>query len=227
MEEKPNDFLSSISNLQGMKGIPVRKRVDPLISNELKLYQCTYNTVHTIRGTRIKIQFSREGKILYSTKLKGRRPEKPIPIAKGPEMHYSSKEFAGFLLTGNNHNSFSLRAKTEYGKEILSIQISHPSRNRNIPKDISLTFFQKDSLVPQKLVNRKCDYNADGYWEIDFDGKEATPSTKNCILVNECNNCEYIGIRKISNSLIEIDSVEIVTPLSVFGIALSVFIAQT
>ena len=223
---QPNE-QPSISSIHNIKGITVRKRVDPLISNELKLYQCAYKSMHTIRGTRIIIQFSRDGKILYSSKLKGRRPTKPIPIAKGPEMHYSSKEFAGFLLCGNNHNSFSLRAKTEFGKEILSIQISHPNGNKKIPKDISLTFFQKDSLVPQKLVNRKYEFNADGYWEIDFAGKDVSPSTKNCILVNEANDCEYVGIRKVSNSLIEIDSVEIVTPLSVFGIVLSMFLAQT
>ena len=136
-----------------IKGLTIRKRVDPSVSSARDSYQIERSIKHTLKGKRIYFQIKIGNNILYSTKMKGKRPEDPLPIAKGSEMHYSSEQFAGYLLSGNKHTIFSLRTQTTFGKELLSILFESPNGDKSLPKKISVTFFLKDSLIPKKLVN--------------------------------------------------------------------------
>lgn len=206
-----------------IKGLTVRKRVDPTTSSSRDSYQIQRTIKHTMKGKRIYFQIKMGNNILYTTKMKGKRPDDPLPIAKGSEMHYSSTEFAGYLLCGNKHTIFSLRAQTTFGKELLSILFESPNGDKTMPKKISVSFFLKDSLIPKKLVNLDPSINDDGYYELNFHNKQVIPSIKNCILINEENKCEYVMVRKVSDDLVEADAVNVLSPLAVFAIVLSLY----
>lgn len=206
-----------------IKGLTIRKRVDPAISSARDLYQIQRTIKYTLKGKRIYFQIKMGNNILFSTKMKGKRPDDPLPIAKGDEMHYSSEQFAGYLLSGNKHTIFSLRAQTTFGKELLSILFESPNSDKSLPKRISVSFFLKDSLIPKKLVNLDPSINDDGYFELNFHNKHVIPSIKNCILINEENKCEYLMVRKVSDDLVEADAVNVLSPLAVFAIVLSLY----
>ena len=62
-------------------------------------------------------------------------------------------------------------------------------------------------------------------WVLDFHNKESIPSTKNIILINEENTLEYLLVRKVSKDTLEADAVSLFSPLAVFGVALSLYVA--
>lgn len=204
-----------------IKGLTIRKRVDPTTSSKRESYQIQRAIKYTMKGKRIYFQIKTGNNVLYTTKMKGKRPDDPLPIAKGDQMHYSSKEFAGYLLSGNKHTIFSLRAQTTFGKELLSILFESPNGDKSLPKKISVSFFLKDSLIPKKLVNLDPSINDDGFFELNFHNKHVIPSIKNCILINDENKCEFVMVRKVSDDLIEADAVNVLSPLAVFAIVLS------
>lgn len=218
-DEQDQQEVPSFTQIKGLK---FRKRLDPVTTTQRDLYRIERKTKYTIKGKRIYFQIYLGGNVLFSTKMKGKRPDDPLPIAKGPEMHYSASEFAGFLHPGNGHTLFSLRAQAAYGTELLSVLFESVA-NAKLPKKIRVTFFLKDSLIPTKLVSADPNFNEDGYYELNFHNKQVIPSIKNCILINEDNNCEYIMIRKVSDDVVEADAVTIVSALSVFAIGLALF----
>lgn len=217
---KPTQLPLSISKI---KGLPFRKRVDPSVSSSKNTYQIHRQVKHTIKGTRIYFQMKKGNQVLFSTKLKGKRPDDPIPIATGSEMHYSSDKFAGYLHSGNKHTIYSLRAQTTFGKELISILFESPNGDKSLPKKISVTFFLKDSLIPTKLINLEPNFNDDGFFELNFHNKPVIPSIKNCILINQENNCEFMISRKVSDDVLEAEAVNIMSPLAVFAIILSLY----
>lgn len=216
---QPTQLPLSISKF---KGITYRKRANPLVSTK-DSYQIHRTTKHSIKGTRVYFQFKKDNQILYSTKMKGKRPDDPLPISSGSEMHYSSDKFAGYLLSGNKHTIYSLRAQTTFGKELISILFESPNGDKTLPKKISVTFFLKDSLVPTKLVNLEPTLNEDGGFELNFHNKKVIPSIKNCILINQENKCEFLILRKTSDDIVEIEAVNVISPLAVFAFALSLY----
>ena len=212
-----------IISLSSLRGVTFRKRVDPSTTKSRDEYKITRHTKHTIKGKRVLFEISRNGKILYSTKMKGRRPDEPLPIAKGAEMHYSSKSFAAYLLSGNGHKSYSLRAQTTFGKELLTVAMELTNGEKMLPKTVTVTFFLKDSLIPTKLVNMQPTFHDDGVFTLNFGGKEAVTSIKNCILINQENKVEFLMVRKTSKDVVMADAVNVMSPLSVFAIVLTLF----
>lgn len=221
-ETSPNEE-EQVTNLRKIKGIHIRKRIDPTQTKERGLYQVIRKTKHSIKGTRINFQILQHGDVLYTTKFKGKRPTDPIPIQSGSEMHYRDKEFSGYLHNGNNHSSYSLRIKTQFGKELISIQYNYHNGVKSVPKDIIVSFFIKDSLIPQRLINMPPILTDDGGYELPFYNKMCIPSIKNCVMINEQDQCQFMSVRKVEKNLIEIDAVDMISPLSIFGFVLSLF----
>lgn len=222
-EEIDQNEGEQLLKLPKINGVHIRKRIDPTQSNERELYQIIRSKRHTIKGTRITFQILQDSEVLYTTKFKGKRPNAPIPIQSGSEMHYRDNEFAGYLHSGNNHCSYSLRIKNLYGKELISIQFNLHNGQKSIPKQIVVSFFIKDSLIPQKLVNMPPTLNDDGGYELPFYNKMCIPSIKNCVMINEVDQCHFMSVRKIDKNMIEVDAVEMISPLSIFGFVLSIF----
>ncbi|EAY04803.1 hypothetical protein TVAG_305530 [Trichomonas vaginalis G3] len=205
-------------------GIRVRKRVDPAVSPKI-LYTIKRTFTTSIRGRRTHYQILKDGQILYSAKLKSKRQSEPIPISNGSDAHYSSTNNAAYLLCGDGRIEFSLRAKDQYGPEVITIQHSHIQNDKHLPKTLKVTLFLKDSLIPHKLISKQPQMTDDMEWVLDFHNKELIPSTKNIILINEENTLEYLLVRKVSKDTLEADAVSLFSPLAVFGVALSLYVA--
>ena len=61
-----------------------------------------------ISGVRYHYQLYFEGNPLFHTKTKIKKPEDPIKISKGSEMHFSQEKFEAVLLRSEKNHLFSL-----------------------------------------------------------------------------------------------------------------------
>lgn len=222
-EEDESQEQVPAPRIMNLRGVKVRHRVDPAHSRDRKLYRVLRWSKRSIRGLRVNFAILDGEKALFSTKMKGRHPSGPLPIAKGREMHYRSGSYAAFLLSGNNHSQFSLRARDQFGNELLSVQYALHEGRRSDPRDIVVNFFVADTMIPNRLVNRRPEYNPDGYWELDFGEKPIISSIRNTIFVRESDNVQFVVVRKVSKDEVEVDAVEVISPLAVFAIVLTLF----
>jgi hypothetical protein len=216
-ETAPRIFIHNI------RGLKVRRHVSPSRSSPRELYRIERSVRRGIRGLRVSFTLFQQNHALYSTKLKGRRSSIPVPIARGGEMHYRDPEFAAYLLSGNKHTQFSLRAITTFGSELLTVKFSIQNGDRPLPRNVELNFFLKDSLVPQKLKSKTPKLNPDGHWGLDFGERPLVPSVRNHIFVQEETDLEFMTVRKVAKHTIEVDAVTLLSSLAVFGIVLSLF----
>lgn len=218
--EGPIAPLPRIGNIPGIK---IRYRSDPGVTKRRVTFRIVRQMKRSIRGLRVYFTIYDKETPLFTTKMKGRKPEGPLPIAKGPEMHYRDNNFAGYLLSGDNHSQFSLRVKEPFGTELLAMHFSLHNGDKRSPRDIRVNFFIRDSIIPDVLVNKRPEFNPDGYWELDFGDRFLISSIRNVILIREEDGVEYLCIRKIEKNIIEADAAEVVSPLTVFGVVLSLF----
>ena len=221
-EEEAHEHIPA-PRIGNIKGVKIRRRVNPAESTERKTYRIVRKNKRSVRGLRVYFTIFDDKVPLYSTKMKGRHPSGPLPIAKGSEMHYRMTDFAGYLLNGNKHSQFSLRAKDPYGNELMSTQFHLHDGRKDAPRDITANFFAADSIVPQKIVNKRPEFNPDGYWELDFGNRRLITSVRNTIFIREEDEVEFVVVRKVSKNEIEVDAVEVMSPLCVFAIVLSLF----
>lgn len=222
--DAPSENHTGGALISGITGIKIRKRVDPANSPKI-CYRIERSYTTSIRGRRTHFKILKDGQILYAAKLKSKRQSEPIPISSGPDAHYSAKSNAAYLLTGDKQSEFSLRAKEQYGNEVITIRHSHVNNDNKLPKTLSVTLFLKDSMIPHNLISKPPQLTDDMEWVLDFHNKPSLPSTKNIILVNEEKTLEYLMVRKVEDNALEADAVSLISPLAVFGVTLSLFIA--
>ena len=213
----PNKFKPPNSFLPPILG----KNILPI--NRFITYSFKWNKNISWKGIRYKFQFSLGENHLYNVKTKQRKPTESIPIGEGSNIHLSQENFVGYLLIGNNNQSFSIRKNYEFGIELLSINICQ--NKIHFPRNINLTLFEKNDFIPKNLISLEPNLGINGRWQLCFFGKPAIPSIKNCVLIGLEDKLPYIMIRRINEDTIEIDAPEVFCTLSLFGLGLSVFFA--
>ena len=184
-------------------------------------YQIERNSDLTLKGFRYHFQLIFEGDFLFHSKTKSKRPEEPIFISSGSEMHFSQEKFEAVLLSNSSHSFFSLRKNNEMGEELLTVEITVTSRVR--PRTTQMNVFEKMPFIPEKVQSLLPEYK-NGSWHLSFLGKTAISSIKNCILMGD-DNLPYFMIRRTSETVIEIDAPQIFPPLDVFGLGLAIWIS--
>ena len=184
-------------------------------------YQIERDSDFTLKGFRYHFQLSFEGEFLYHSKTKSKRPEDPVYISSGNQMHFSQEKFDAVLLTNNQNSFFSLRKDNEMGEELLTIEIFTTSRS--LPRTTKMNIFEKMPFIPNKVHSLLPEFK-NGAWQLSFLGKQVISSIKNCILVGD-DNLPYFMIRRISQDIIEIDAPQIFPPLSIFGLGLAIWIS--
>lgn len=203
-------------------------------------YFFNYNKVETLKGPRFHYQLTLNESPLFHTKTKNRHPSDPVRISSGKECHFSQKEYEGYLLINKKRTSFSLHSKTINGPELMTIELEQvkgpfPKNTKVIFKNFSEPIeeecngeIENDSsnkdlilcnLKPQKEEEK-------GHWTLDFNGKYAIPSVKNCILVKESSNDHMISFRRISSNSCEIDARDYFPPICLFALGLSSFMGS-
>lgn len=199
-------------------------------------YFFTYKKIETMKGPRFHYQFTLNEVPLFHTKTKVRHPTDPVRISSGNECHFSQKEYEGYLLINKKRNTFSLHNKTINGPELMNVEIHHvkgpsPKNTRVIFKNFSEPV-EDDNANPNNrsqkdliLINLK-PKKEEGHWTLNFNGKYAIPSVKNCILVKESSEDPVILFRRVSSNSCEIDAPDYYSPLCLFALGLSFFMSS-
>lgn len=177
----------------------------------------------TLRGHRIHFQFLNNNTAVYHTKLKSIRTDQFVYISNGTDCHFSQEEkYAGVLLINQERDTFSLRSRSKYGPEIMSIMFS--STGKNIPRTIKIHFFC-DHNVPQSLRSKKPEQNSLGFWVLDFNNRTTCSSMKNAIMLDR-NGKEHIAIMKQRNAALNIDALSNIPDICVFALGIASFICH-
>lgn len=196
-------------------------------------YVFTYQKKETLKGPRFHYQLTLNGTPLFHTKTKLRHPKGKARISSGNACHFSQKEFEGFLKISKKKNFFSLHQKTINGPELMSIELTPtkgpiPKNTKVILKDFSNPInngIVANNIKDLTLVNLKPKKEGNGHWTLNFNGKYAIPSVKNCILVKDGAEDQLITIRRISSNSCEIDALDIFSPLCLFALGLTSFMS--
>jgi hypothetical protein len=108
--------------------------------------------------------------------------------------------------------------------EIADIKVVLPGGNPSIPRVLFITL-TPGSLDQRNLRSKQPEVNENGNYCLYFGGKMLIKSVKNFILIDKDEKFEVIGIRKIEKNTLEIDARNDYTPMEVFIIGISVFLA--
>ena len=176
----------------------------------------------TWKGFRYHYQIEFQGNPLYHSKTKTKKPSDPIWISHGTEMHFSQSKFEACLLSNNDQSLFSLRQDNEYGKEMMTVEVTTISPSQ--PRITVMNVFEKMEFVPSRVESLKPTLSKRGTWELSFLNKPCIPSIKNCILVGS-DSLPYFMARRVSDEVLEVDSPQIFPSICVFGLAISLWIS--
>ena len=169
------------------------------------------------KGQRINFQFTLDEDDLYRSKLKMKHQTKPIPIGIGSEVHYSGT--SPYVLYPNSELShFVLKHE---GEEIITIKFK---KRKNGPKKADVKF--KENGVEIHLVSRKPEKTDIGKWCLDFDGRYAEPSIKNCILVEPGKQDAVAMFRRLDQWEMNVDAKEGIPDILLFAVLLSLNLCQ-
>lgn len=139
------------------------------------------------------------------------------------QMNYEDQLYT--ILMESSQNSFSLRLGQSYGDEIFSILYSVsivPYRH----KYCVLRFFKKIQNVPIRLQSQIPKLKANGELEVSFGNRQAIPSIKNMIFLNDKKE-ETLSIMKIAKTTLCIEVPPEIPATIVFIIGLSAFLNHT
>lgn len=114
---------------------------------------------------------------------------------------------------------------TPEGSVWMEMTVTHPGGDNEYLRRWDVTIFDRNNN-PRRLYSKLPVKNANGGYVLYFGGKLTIASTKNCILVDELENFEVIGVRKIGRSLLEVDGRSDFQIIDLFALAVASFIAN-
>lgn len=170
----------------------------------------------SIKGKRIHFQLSLDDVKIYHAKLKGKHPTGiDIPIHTGSECHYSASD--NYLLRASH--DFKTYTMTHEGVEIFHA-VFEKHKEEEAPKNIKVEWKPNDGTQPITLVNKIPEKNDEGKWILDYEGRYAEPSIKNCILIDPEDNGVRVMIRKVDSWEQDIDAKQDMPDLMLFALLL-------
>ena len=197
------------------------------------LYNCnsffiTRQKRFTIKGTSYIFKLLKNDSVLYSAKCKGRLPSKPIPITKGENIHLSTGgEF--YLQPLNNAQTFYLFKDSLSGDKMLTASIIHTLNSAIMKRSMIVRILPASGMEDASLLTRRPIQTSNGE-EILLNQEIFTlPSIKNSHFYNQVRGNEspdVVTIRKIQQSMLEINCEDNFIPIIVFGLALAVYIGN-
>lgn len=178
----------------------------------LACYRSMRIKVNQGKGKRIHFQFSLDEVDLYHAKLKTKHQFEPIPIARGNEVHYShGAEF--YLIPNEEFTEYSLRHNDD---EIMFCKFE---KRKKEPKVIEVTWSENPDS-PIKLVSQEAEKTDAGTYCLDFDGRYAEPSIKNCILVTADTQEIVAMFRRVDEWEMNVDAKPNYPDLMLFAVLL-------
>ncbi|OHS94954.1 hypothetical protein TRFO_38864 [Tritrichomonas foetus] len=200
------------------------------VNTPLKIPRPVFNTFECIRkkstnikGTRIVFSFHKGNETLFSAKFKGHKSF--IPIVKGSNVHLKSSENEACLLFGNDFCDFSLRSKTNFGNEMMSIQFRKYDYEAKFPRRLFVFFFNHSNSLPSKLVNAEPEASDENTWTVDLNSNDAMSSIKNCRIEDD-NHKPFAFIRKKKSDTLEIEAQDVIENVCLFALAIASFLCK-
>ena len=202
------------------KGSPIKMRIrnNPEEAGLNTNYRIFRQSKIKINGKRLFFQFYQGNDFLYSAKIKSKHTTCMIPISNRLETHLSDFDLNAMLINEKNEN-YTLKIGKTPEKELMNLKVDKTNKIKNY----QVNFPIHDSIVPHTLSSLTPDYQDPTFWDRIFNGKFFIPSEKNCAFISKHNGLIYLEYRKIDKSTLEIDAVDVLSPLCIFAIGLSIF----
>ncbi|OHS99224.1 hypothetical protein TRFO_08468 [Tritrichomonas foetus] len=162
------------------------------------------------RGMRIHFQFTLDEEDLYHSKLLSKTQTKPIPIARGDKAHYSNTN-PYYLIANEDLDEFRLM-HNDTG--ILTCLFKKKKKG---PKKVEVTWTEDRTI---HLVNKTAEKTDAGKWCLDFDGRYAEPSIKNCILIHPETGETMAMFRRIDEWEMHVDAKPDLPDVMLFAVLL-------
>ena len=186
-------------------------------------YNCQRKKSINIKGKKILFYFKDGNNILFTAKFKPSSTY--IPIMAGDDVHIKSDNNDAVLLYANNFCDFSLRKKTNYGPEIMSIQFRIYENEARQPRRLSLFFFERQDDIPEKLDSVEPDQTDEMTWCVDLNTEDAVTSIKNCRIEDQNHNL-YEIVRKKKDDVLEVEARDTIDKLCLFTTAIASFLCK-
>ncbi|OHT00702.1 hypothetical protein TRFO_32571 [Tritrichomonas foetus] len=186
-------------------------------------FECIRKKSTNIKGSRIIFSFNKGNETLFSAKYKAQKSF--IPIVTGSNVHLKSDENEACLLFGNDFCDYSLRKKTNFGSEIMSIQFRKYENEAKGPRRLSLFFFNRQDGLPDKLENVEPVASDENTWTVDLHTDEAISSIKNCS-IEDSKHQPYAFIRKKKSNTLEIEGQDNIENICLFAITIASFLCK-
>ncbi|KAK8854301.1 hypothetical protein M9Y10_016861 [Tritrichomonas musculus] len=178
----------------------------------LDIYRSMRLEMNKGKGKRIHFQFSLDEVNLYHSKLKTKHQTEPIPISRGSETHYShGAEF--YLIPNEDFTNFSLKT------DDTEIMVCTFEKKKKEPKLIKV-IWKENPDEPQVFINQEAEKTDAGIYVLDFDGRYAEPSIKNCMLVHEEDHELAAMFRRIDSWEMNVDAKHELSDLMLFALIL-------
>lgn len=113
---------------------------------------------------------------------------------------------------------------TAEGKEIANISVIRPNGSSSFPRSWTANLSGTDKN--HYLKSKQPIITPEGKFELFFGGKMTVASVKNCILIDQDEMFEVIGIRKITKNILEIDARDDYSDLELFQLGIAAFMAD-
>lgn len=183
----------------------------------LLCYLAMRTKTSSVKGKRIHFQFSLDDVNLYHAKFKGKHPTNiKIPISEGTECHYSRNN--SYYLTASH--DFTTYRMTFNDVEIYKAEFEKVDNNNDIPKKMRVEWTPNDGTPSLVLISKMPERNDEGKYILDFDGRYAEPSIKNCIFIDPNDGGIRAMVRKVDQWEQDIDAHPSVPSLLLFTILL-------
>ena len=142
-----------------------------------------------------------------------------VYISRQPDIHVSTGAYEYIMTVGRGSTEFNLSKKGAEDQLELSLAFTNDYGNRLIgPRKIDMQFWEGPHLKSRVPKQTKS-----GRWVLKFNGKYVVKSQKNAIMLNEENHA-VILIRKIQDTVLEIETIENYTDVHLFALGIASWI---
>ena len=188
-------------------------------------YAITRKKKISIKGSSYVFHLMSQDEIILSSKCKNRNPSKPMPIARGADVHLSTGgEY--YLIPDKGATIFELRKDSVNGPKIMGSHILQNIHNVMMPRTVIVDITEEAGIPMLTLVTKKPKLNRNCTFTLHFHNRFTIPSEKNAIFLNQAlgtRGPDVISIRKIGKETLEIIADATLPDVVVFSIGLTMF----
>lgn len=165
--------------------------------------------------------------IIYTSKYQKSSINPIISIFEGKNSDLNENFADAVILTSDNLNNFSLRKKSRYGNEMMSLKFIKSVSNVKKPRSIQIyASIDPEYSKPIFFRNLEPKKNVFGIWQLDLNAENVFSSSKNCRIINNSTKETAFIIRKVEKHVIEIEGLKCFNILQLFALSISSFLCN-